>query len=1046
MAEKTFKEWLDAHHTGIANAIRTKEGSTEKIEPEDFEQRILDLPSGGEVVNAQEKEVKLEYINQSFFPDSGYNYLSKLKINSILTSLETFTEDKFASIIKQGESILGIEGNYTGIDGISLDTSSVNVDFFKLPKSYLDIANLVPNSNKYVRFDNSNGDVNISYAGKNANIDFTGATGTISLENTGSLVFSGGGLDASKIADGETILGVPGNFKGEGTTVVESIPGVKVGTASIDIDFAETSEGIVNANIYEATATSQIKVNGSEYDLVANISQGQVGINGVNTTYSIYDTGESSYVDVASKSPTIDLSGSTGTITINEISPEKINSEKYIIENLNPENIANGVWILGKQGTFKGTSFVTQDKEVESITHLPFTIYPDVATGGSLPNVLTSVTIRGVSPSIDPYIKEENIIEGVTILGIEGKAIVPEGNIDIVANTPTEIPLDVSRYATATVRVPQEGEILKEQRFDGNIDKLPFTLVPDNGFKLTEVIVRGVEEGVDNLEGGNIRKGVTVLGVPGEYEDPLTETTLNIIPTTMSQTINPSNDYDYIKVKNIVVQPVTASIDAEIIASNIKRGVNILGVDGEFDGIPIEFVNGTPIDPSDTITTIYFNQNISVSGMNNIFSQLDYIDNIYRVAESEDMSSHIWIVRTASGDSYNYEIQLLDNTVNGIVGETYTFNGFQSVSSLTIINQTIPVGQQNDLLETIISTTPFTLEGIKQELETIEVTASKNTDITVSAATQGYDSDKYTLSKVVVRKVTANVDSNIQAKNIAKDVYILGVKGELESVEGVKIEEGKLFVDGTYTPQSIYFDNCNQSLMIFENTCRDLAIYYDGQDGTFDFSKATGTITLVGDSSNTDVNFVFDGINGGLEGVTGSDTTLTITDSSLWTKVALNEPEKSISILGNKVTVDLLDANSVIINTLPTSGIISFGSDISRTQILDAASINTYTSTNHTITSSDGITLETAGMYCPNNIIVNVDSSLLNGTPGVTVEGSSITVDSSYNTINLNEDANATYNVAARYGTMNLTLQNTSLNITPTKENNSRKLNKRMKD
>lgn len=750
---------------------------------------------------------------------------------------------------------------------------------------------------------------------------------------------------------------------------------------------ALNTEGI--SGIEVSSDASTVKITGSSYT--------RFEFESISNSYDI--VGEYKTFNMHTGNCTYDVSEATGAIVIEGLPIYKATNFDFVFGNEITKDdyikslIKNGVNLFGIQGTYTATSsgeeINVQSKTVK-LESVGQTFSPDEGY-----DYLTSVTIREVSPNIDPNIAEENIIEGVTILGVEGKAIVPKDNIDIVANTPTEIPLDIAKYATATVRVPQEGEILKEQRFDGNINDLPFTLVPDNGFKLTEVIVRGVDEGVGNLEGGNIRKGVTVLGVPGEYEDPLTETTLNIIPTTMSQTINPSDDYDYIKVKNIVVQPVTASIDAEIIASNIKRGVNILGVDGEFDGIPIEFVNGTPIDPSDTITTIYFNQNISVSGMNNIFSQLDYIDNIYRVAESEDMSSHIWIVRTASGDSYNYEIQLLDNTVNGIVGETYTFNGFQSVSSLTIINQTIPVGQQNDLLETIISTTPFTLEGIKQELETIEVTASKNTDITVSAATQGYDSDKYTLSKVVVRQVTANVDSNIQAKNIAKDVYILGVKGELESVEGVKLDGGELFIDGTYTPQSTYFENCNQHLIMIEDSCVDAVVVYNGTTGDFDFSDAKGTITLIGDSSNTDVNFVFEGIDGGLEGVTGSGTTLTITDSSLWTKVALNESEKSISILGNSVTVDLLDANSAIINTLPTSGVVSFGSNIPKSQILDAASISTYTSTSHTITSSDGITLETAGMYCPNNITVNIDSSLLNGTPGVTVESSVLTIDNS---------------------------------------------------
>lgn len=498
----------------------------------------------------------------------------------------------------------------------------------------------------------------------------------------------------------------------------------------------------------------------------------------------------------------------------------------------------------------------------------------------------------GVMPSIwlDNVTGGQIKLESSEDIAINMENITDDNRITIV-NYPESLKSVIKQGVTVygipgTYTATSNGEEINVQSKTVKLESIGQTFSPDEGYDyLTSVTINEVSPNIDPyIKKENIRKGVTVLGVSGEYEDPLTETTLNIIPTTISQIINPSDDYDYIKVKNIVVQPVTASIDAEIIASNIKRGVNILGVDGEFDGIPIEFANGTPIDPSDTITTIYFNQNISISGMNNIFSQLDYIDNIYRVAESEDMSSHIWIVRTSSGDSYNYEIQLLDNTVNGIVGETYTFNEFQSVSSLTIISQTIPVGQQNDLLETIISTTPFTIEGIKQELETIEVTASKNTDITVSAATQGYDSDKYTLSKVVVRQVTANVDSNIQDYNILNGVTILGVTGTLKpSVGGVTATTSDITVDfDTAKLYSINLENgVEPNIWINDTILRPYVNVYSQNGGTFDFSGATGTITLVGDSSNTDVNFVFNGINGGgnTPGVTVDGSSITIDNS-----------------------------------------------------------------------------------------------------------------------------------------------------------------------
>lgn len=53
-------------------------------------------------------------------------------------------------------------------------------------------------------------------------------------------------------------------------------------------------------------------------------------------------------------------------------------------------------------------------------------------------------------------------------------------------------------------------------------------------------------------------------------------TPLTITPSTTAQTITPTDD----GFSTVTVEAVTASIDADIVAGNIKSGVNILGVDG----------------------------------------------------------------------------------------------------------------------------------------------------------------------------------------------------------------------------------------------------------------------------------------------------------------------------------------------------------------------------------------------------------------------------------------------------------------------------------
>lgn len=55
-----------------------------------------------------------------------------------------------------------------------------------------------------------------------------------------------------------------------------------------------------------------------------------------------------------------------------------------------------------------------------------------------------------------------------------------------------------------------------------------------------------------------------------------------ITPTTSDQEVSPSSSYDGFK--KVTVKGVTAAIDENIVAGNIKSGVTILGVEGTYTG------------------------------------------------------------------------------------------------------------------------------------------------------------------------------------------------------------------------------------------------------------------------------------------------------------------------------------------------------------------------------------------------------------------------------------------------------------------------------
>lgn len=59
-----------------------------------------------------------------------------------------------------------------------------------------------------------------------------------------------------------------------------------------------------------------------------------------------------------------------------------------------------------------------------------------------------------------------------------------------------------------------------------------------------------------------------------------------VSPTVSQQIIEADDGYDGLN--TVTISAVTASIDSNIIASNIKKGVSVLGVDGTYEDISVQ--------------------------------------------------------------------------------------------------------------------------------------------------------------------------------------------------------------------------------------------------------------------------------------------------------------------------------------------------------------------------------------------------------------------------------------------------------------------------
>ena len=97
------------------------------------------------------------------------------------------------------------------------------------------------------------------------------------------------------------------------------------------------------------------------------------------------------------------------------------------------------------------------------------------------------------------------------------------------------------------------------------------------------VNVSAVDASIDaNIVAGNIKSGVSILGVNGSVVE-LNGTTTSVTPTTSAQTITPTAPNNGFT--EVSVSAVTSAIDTNIQAGNIKQGVTILGVAGNYSGI-----------------------------------------------------------------------------------------------------------------------------------------------------------------------------------------------------------------------------------------------------------------------------------------------------------------------------------------------------------------------------------------------------------------------------------------------------------------------------
>lgn len=148
-----------------------------------------------------------------------------------------------------------------------------------------------------------------------------------------------------------------------------------------------------------------------------------------------------------------------------------------IDSDIKAENIRKDVDILGVVGTMESVN--AQEKTATPSTS------QQIITPDSNYNSLSKVIIEGVTKDIDENIVANNIKVGVTILGVQG-------NVE-----------------------PDKPDQVKT----ANPSTSSQTITPDIGYELASVTINPVTSSIDsNIQAGNIKKDVTILGVTGTME------------------------------------------------------------------------------------------------------------------------------------------------------------------------------------------------------------------------------------------------------------------------------------------------------------------------------------------------------------------------------------------------------------------------------------------------------------------------------------------------------------------------------------------------
>ena len=292
----------------------------------------------------------------------------------------------------------------------------------------------------------------------------------------------------------------------------------------------------------------------------------------------------------------------------------------------------------------------------------------------------------------------------------------------------------------------------------------------------------------------------TVTQIITSDEDGLQSVTINpyvleskiVNPSWVDQTITPSANKDGLS--SVKVNKVTSDIDPNIAPNNIKLGVSILGVTGQYD-------------PISGITTQAVNVDSSTNAQKITATTADYLAEV-------NIAPYVLDSKTVDASTND---QVVTSDVDGLSSVTVNKAKLQTKNINNYTNETTDISKTGKLVYIYPDTNYLGFNRIRGSyIYTARMTVDASTNDVVYTRRDYFQQPPYNLSSdfasydtrikdVKVNKVTAAIDSNIQSGNIKSGVTILGVTGNFQGGDLTTITVDSSINSATYYVPNGYY-------------------------------------------------------------------------------------------------------------------------------------------------------------------------------------------------------------------------------------------------